>query len=301
MEFDDILEGINGFGIYQAMLLFLLGCGEFFGIEALLINFIGGDQDHWCRIQELENLSHQRQKLIAIPMKSPRSSRCEMFPLNYSDYSLKEYLQWNKTDRRVITETFPNENDYVFCQNGWIFDQSVFVSTITQEWNLVCGFEWMVQFTSTVYMLGRVIGSFSSGILSDKIGRKKTMFIYLWIKICGSIIQIFAPNYIIFCIGRVLLAAGTTGNSLAAYVLGYILVNLLILAFISFFGKQNIYFFTVCEIIGKDYRAAAGLIWKMLYGFGHAALPGVAYFIRDHFRLQLVMGTPSVVLLSYFM
>ncbi len=36
------------------------------------------------------------------------------------------------------------------------------------QWDLVCKDSWLVQFTSTAYIAGMLVGSLVSGIISDK-------------------------------------------------------------------------------------------------------------------------------------
>lgn len=224
MEFDDVFSYIGQIGFYQIIAFLTLGGGEFFGVEALVMNFIGGKQEHWCKIPELSGLSFDRQKLIAIPkIKESGSndwtySKCDMFPLNYSSYSTIDFLRWNSTHRQLVEDIFPNKDSYVSCSNEWIYGQSLYLSTILSDWDLVCKKTWMVRLTSTIYMFGRFVGAISCGIISDKIGRKLTVVIYLIFKIGGGFMAAYSPNYPVFCIGRFIIAIGTTGSNLAAYV-----------------------------------------------------------------------------------
>lgn len=224
MEFDDIFGYIGQIGYYQIIAFLTLGAGEFFGVEALVMNFVGGKQEHWCKIPELSGLSYDRQKLIAIPeIKESGSSdftysKCDMFPLNYSSFSMADFLRWNESDRQLVKDMFPNKDSYSSCSNGWVYGQSLYRSTILSEWDLVCKKTWMVRLTSTIYMFGRFFGAISCGVMSDKIGRKLTVVIYLFFKIGGGFMAAFSPNYPLFSIGRFIIAVGTTGSNLAAYV-----------------------------------------------------------------------------------
>ena len=51
-------------------------------------------------------------------------------------------------------------------------------------------------------------------------GRKKAVVIFLFIKVIGILMSIFGPHYAVFITGRFLMAFGTTGQKLSAYVLG---------------------------------------------------------------------------------
>ncbi|CAD5114726.1 DgyrCDS3769 [Dimorphilus gyrociliatus] len=216
MEFDDVLECVG---------------------EAMAMNFIGGKQEHWCKVPELQRLSFRRQKLIAIPNGSSKSAyvQCKTFPLNYSSYSISDFLQWNETDRQKVEATFPNVNSY-------------------SEW--------------------RFFGAISAGAISDKWGRKPAIVIFIIIKLIGGYLATFASNLILFCFGRFIMAIGTTGSGIAAYVL-------------------------MQEIIDKKYRAMVGMTWTSFFSLGFALLPGIAYLIRDHRAFQFVYITPALIMLSY--
>lgn len=61
---------------------------------------------------------------------------------------------------------------------------------IILQFNLVCGRDYLVQLTSTLYMAGRTLGAMSAGILSDR-----------WVQRCaalhhtrGSKLDEFSPN-----------------------------------------------------------------------------------------------------------
>ena len=57
----------------------------------------------------------------------------------------------------------------------YVYDQSVFESTLATELDLVCDKADQVNFISTVVMIGILVGSFLAGPLGDKLGRKKTL------------------------------------------------------------------------------------------------------------------------------
>ena len=50
MEFDEVLEHIGDIGVYQVTLFLMLGAFEFMTADVVAMNFIGGYQDHWCRV-----------------------------------------------------------------------------------------------------------------------------------------------------------------------------------------------------------------------------------------------------------
>ena len=53
------------------------------------------------------------------------------------------------------------------------FDTAQFSSTITSEFGLVCGREYLTSLAQTLYFVGMIFGVFTFGILADLYGRKK--------------------------------------------------------------------------------------------------------------------------------
>ena len=70
ITFDDVYHIVGSFGIYQGALFFTAMIGSFWTIEAIFMNFVAYEPDHWCYVPQLANLSFQQQKYIAIPSAS---------------------------------------------------------------------------------------------------------------------------------------------------------------------------------------------------------------------------------------
>ena len=134
MYFDEVFQYIGGGGPYQWCILMYQVAVALLGIDGAGINFIGGTMDHWCEIPVLENFTHAQQKYIAIPGDEEDNGdtnyeRCYQFPLNFSSFSQDDLLNWN---RSIMTEGI-SQDDWVKCDQGWVYDQSVWVSTITSQ------------------------------------------------------------------------------------------------------------------------------------------------------------------------
>ena len=103
--------------------------------------------------------------------------------------------------------------------SGFVFDRSFWKRTIVQvknnqkrlksksnsyyfqDFNLVCENEYKQKWTQQVTFFGLLCGVFASGIISDRIGRVKTMMIMLtMVIICGTL-NAFAPYYELFLLG----------------------------------------------------------------------------------------------------
>ncbi|KAK2160561.1 hypothetical protein LSH36_130g00029, partial [Paralvinella palmiformis] len=68
-----------------------------------------------------------------------------MYDRDYTNYTTEELLDWNST--------LMNDNQTVIVQcYGWIYDQSIFVSTAMSKFDLVCSKEDLVPLISTLFM-----------------------------------------------------------------------------------------------------------------------------------------------------
>ena len=62
---------------------------------------------------------------------------------------------------------------------------------------------------------------------------------------------------------------------------------------------QNL-FFTAIEFVGPKYRQTFSVCLSEAWVMGGFVLAGVAYGFRDYRDLGLALGTPTVLLISYF-
>ena len=119
MHFDDIFDHIGAIGYYQVLLLIIICAMEFLAADSIQMNFMGYRVRSWCRVPRLENFSYAQQLDIAIP----DDESCRRFDVDFDRFSDEELLSWN---RNYTSDTKP-------CDNGWVHDQSEFVSTVVTE------------------------------------------------------------------------------------------------------------------------------------------------------------------------
>lgn len=127
MKFDNILSEINGFGKFQMKLVLIqLFSRVTLPCHFLLNNFMAAVPSHHCDISALdngslfENLTQEQRLIISIPVDydgTPKS--CEMF-------SEPQYQHLSGSNRSEGTQT-------VRCQNGWVYDNSTFKTTLATE------------------------------------------------------------------------------------------------------------------------------------------------------------------------
>lgn len=127
MKFDNILSEINGFGKFQIKLVLIQMLSRLsMPCHFLMNNFMAAVPSHHCDISALDdgdifgNLTLDQKLAVGIPAeKDGTMSSCQMFlQPQYQHLSGS-----NSTDNTVIVE----------CQNGWVYDNSTFKSTVVTE------------------------------------------------------------------------------------------------------------------------------------------------------------------------
>jgi MFS family permease len=85
----------------------------------------------------------------------------------------------------------------------WDFDDSHFVNTVTQRFNLVCGpSEYIPRFAQSAFFCGNLVGILICGWAADHFGRKPVILISSMICGVASVLGALAPNITIWIIAR---------------------------------------------------------------------------------------------------
>jgi len=121
MQFEDVYQYVGHLGVYQICILMVACMLSMFDSEAVTMVFVGGNMDHWCRVDELAELKYSVQQSIAIPYIDGVYSSCQMYDCNYTLMDDVGSLQENCTRERVVDCT------------RWIYEQTTFVSTIVSR------------------------------------------------------------------------------------------------------------------------------------------------------------------------
>uniref|UniRef100_A0A8C6TLT8 Solute carrier family 22 member 21 n=1 Tax=Neogobius melanostomus TaxID=47308 RepID=A0A8C6TLT8_9GOBI len=159
------------------------------------------------------------------------------------------------------------------CSDGWEYDDSVYVSTIVTEWNLVCEDGWKTPLTSSINFGGVLAGSFISGQLSDRFGRKIVLFSAMTIHTAFYILQIFAPSWPVFAALHFVVGMSRVSTYISAFVLGM-------------------------EVLSPHMRTAFSSLGACLFfAAGYMLMPLVAFLIRDWKSLLLGLSLPCCALL----
>lgn len=66
----------------------------------------------------------------------------------------------------------------------------------------MCEKDYLVDLSTTIYMVGNTCGALFLTPLSDKFGRKKLILFFLWIQAIIGVGTAFSPDYITFTVLR---------------------------------------------------------------------------------------------------
>ncbi|XP_032067291.1 solute carrier family 22 member 4 isoform X1 [Thamnophis elegans] len=266
-DYDEIIAFLGEWGPYQRLIFFLLSASiipnGFNGMSAV---FLAGTPEHRCRVPANANLSAEWLN-ASIPLEERDGrqvlSRCS----RYSLQALINFSAWNLVPGRDINLSQVKREE---CLDGWEYSREVYLSTIVTEWNLVCDNDWKAPLTTSLFFVGVLLGSFISGQLSDKFGRKAILFATMGVQTGFSFLQIFSTSWEMFTVLFLIVGMGQISNYVVAFILG-------------------------TEILGKSVRIIFSTLGVCIFfAIGYMLLPLFAYFIRDWRMLLLALTVPGV-------
>ncbi|XP_051250927.1 solute carrier family 22 member 6 isoform X2 [Dicentrarchus labrax] len=273
MGFGELLEEVGGFGRYQWIHVTLISLpGLMMAGQNLLNNFVSGIPAHHCSLpanHSLYNLSHhqvdEKQLLRAfIPLDSSgnKLDRCRRFV----------EPQWHLLAANSSTNVSQIQTEG--CLDGWTFDRSEFLATTVSEWELVCSLRPLKQMIQTIYMGGVLTGAIIYGGLSDRFGRRSVLtWSYLQLAVLGCS-SALSPSYTAYCVFRFL-----SGMAVSGVILNGVSLKV--------------------EWIPTKERTLVGTLTSFFFTFGQMILAGLAYWLRDWRKLQLVICAPQFLFFAY--
>ncbi|XP_069991642.1 organic cation transporter protein-like [Penaeus vannamei] len=154
---------------------------------------------------------------------------------------------------------------------AWDFDNSTFTSTVTSEFGLVCGREYLRAMYTSMYMFGIFFGAPANGFLADKYGRKPLVVLGGLAYVVVAVLSAWLPNL--------------SAILMARFVLG--VVHPLV---------TNSGYILAIEVSEPRLRTALGITLYLPWALGAMALGGLAYLLRDWRVLQLAMSVIGLVM-----
>ncbi|KAM3865178.1 solute carrier family 22 member 7-like [Diretmus argenteus] len=267
MKFENVLSDINGFGRFQMMIIGISFIGRFtLPCHFMLNNFIAVVPSHHCDLSPLDdggvfrNLTLEQRLAVGIPVQEDGNpSSCQMFA------EPQYHLLLNSSN----VTTLPT----VPCQNGWVYDNTTFQSTLATEWDLVCDERGKDKATATIFFIGVMFGALSFGSLSDRFGRRIMLLVSYIFGMVFGIASAFSTSYVMFAVLRFF-----TGFSITGIVIVSTVLNV--------------------EWVDIKNRKLVGVIDSLSWTFGNTVFPAIAYFVTD-WRL-LTISVTSPLLLAIF-
>ncbi|XP_070567252.1 solute carrier family 22 member 21-like [Ptychodera flava] len=279
LHFDDVLIHLLGeFGTYQKRCSFLIFLAVIpLGMDMFSVVFTLAITASWCKLPEPStewcgNLSTsactEMMRNLTIPKETVHDgcnmvetySQCYRYDVNYDNISLLADI---------------SNSSKVKCDNGYEYDTSQYKSTVPQQFDLVCDKATLISISLSMFLVGILLGSVVIGLLVDRFGRRTL------IVVCGVIFSIceviasFSPNYIAFCVLRLLGGFSGVGVWIGCFVY-------------------------VTELVGPSKRVLVGMINAVSFGVGYLLMVLLAYFIREWWLLQLIVSLPAILLFTYW-
>ncbi|XP_030427485.1 solute carrier family 22 member 4 isoform X1 [Gopherus evgoodei] len=267
-DYDELISFLGEWGPFQRLIFFLLSASivpnGFNGMSAV---FLAGTPEHRCRLPPSANLS--REWLNASIPREVQGGR--EGPSRCRRYRLESLANFSALGLQPGRDVDLSQLEQEKCLDGWEYSRELYLSTIVTEWNLVCEDDWKTPLTTSLFFVGVLIGSFISGQLSDRFGRKNILFATMAVQTGFSFVQIFSTSWEMFTVLFLIVGMGQISNYVVAFILG-------------------------TEILGKSVRIIFCTLGVCtFFAIGYMLLPLFAYFIRDWRMLLLALTVPGVL------
>ncbi|XP_034044038.1 solute carrier family 22 member 7-like [Thalassophryne amazonica] len=264
MTFENILSDINGFGTFQIMILANSFIGRFtLPCHFMLNNFIAAVPAHHCNFSSLDdgsmfqNLSAAERRTVSIPVQEDGTpSSCYMFTEPQYHLLLNSS---NSADAPVVP-----------CQNGWVYDNSTFKTTITSEWDCVCDKRGQNKATATIFFVGVMGGAVTFGYLSNRFGRRIMLLVSYVSGMLFAVLSAFSTSYMMFMVLRFFTGFCITGIVIVSSVLSV-------------------------EWVDIEHRKLVGVIDSLSWTVGNMGFAVIAYFVTDWRWLIISVTSPLIL------
>lgn len=278
-EEDQVTQVIGEFGKWQGLLIIPLGFHFLFGSwQTLATSFLAREPDFFCKVEApigvFDSLDQWRNFSNPIIQKDDKDvfDKCNIYDLDFSKLNQLS-LQQGATPNQFLDD---GANLTIKNCTEFEYDFSEIESSIVTDFNLVCSDNWKITLATSVYMFGIFCGAVSSGLISDKFGRKLTIIMF------SNLLSVFS-------------IATAFSSSMEVYIF------LRWASAFSSVGFWTTFYVYAMEMVGKKWKTIFGIGFEYPWAIAYSLLPGIAYAERDWRNLQLILSVPPVIfLIIYF-
>ena len=225
--------------------------------------------EYWCSPAELQLKVGEKVNWTSPEIVSENGEgkldHCKAFDVDYSDIVENPLFVAKRKDNRT-SATRP-------CKR-WDYDRSTWPETVVSQFDLVCDKEYWRSLSQALYMFGIMVGSFGSGLLSDKFGRKRMTLIAAIGQLIFGIAVSFSPSMLVFTLLRWCVAV----CSISMFTCGYVYCM---------------------EIIGGNWVTYVGIGLEIPWSFAYMLLPLMSWAFPawNHFQLSVTIPIIGMIIL----
>lgn len=148
-------------------------------------------------------------------------------------------------------------------------DTSIFGTTLTSEYSLICDRNYLPSTSNALFVLGYLIASFWAGWAADRYGRKPVLWISTIAELIAGIACSFTFSMWFFMIFRLILGITVYAKFLTAYTM-------------------------VMEVAGSKERTIYGPLTRMGRSVGTIVITIIAYYVNNFRQLHLIITLPGI-------
>lgn len=266
----DVLTELGDFGRYQCLVVLLLSVAVMFhAYPHNAFVFTARNIEYRCNISECYDGSDAFEPewlSNAVPYKNKKPRTCERYKFVGGEED------FNVSEPNCSKENF-DDSLVESCDNFIYMSEE---RTILIDYDLHCDSNlWKLTMVGTVNVLGQFVGLPTTGILSDRYGRKTVLVLGTLFCAIFGIARAFSTSYVLFCVLEFLDAASLSGTYVCAFLLGV-------------------------ELVGPKKRVLAGTIIWCFYPIGVVITAGFAWLINSWRYLIVILYLPLLTISFYY-
>ena len=305
IDLNDVLDRIGYWGKFhniQIALLFLICLPA--GITFTQFVFTGFLPAHRCVIPQCEKAEKATYYDREITPSSSWSSgllkseyaekaavgKCERITFDDDREPCDSFMDKLKSNDSKVGDN----RKTVQCQEDIVFDSKYVESSFSIYYGFYCSNFYLKGIFSSLALLGMLIGSFVSGFLSDKFGRKKTIVIFILVLPITGIICAFRPPVAVFAICQLLLGM----SSIGAFLCSSVMIAESTLSR-SVFQRLRMTQWTTIYLKAfflHSMRLRCTRTLSLVFAIGGLYNALFSYGLRNEFQLQLALYCPMFLL-----